>query len=149
APPALRDFGLLAGLRWLIKQMHDHGLEVSLHTSLEQLRLPEDQSILLFQTIRELLTNVVKHAQSAEATVSLDQDMSTLWFEVRDNGIGFDPRATIKNTEISKFGLFSIGQRMSTLGGTFEVESIPGQGTIVRLTLPVTETAVDLRKYSE
>jgi len=139
APPALRDFGLLAGLRWLIKQMREHGLEVSLHTSLEQLQLPEDQTILLFQTIRELLTNVMKHAQSAEATVSLDQDMDHLWFEVRDNGIGFDPVAAIKNTDTSKFGLFSIGERMSTLGGTFEVESILGQGTIARLTLPVTE----------
>ena len=149
-PPALRDFGLLAGLSWLVEQMRHNGLAVSLHTSMEELQLPENQTILLFQTIRELLTNVVKHAQSDEATVSLDQDMGTLWLEVRDNGVGFDSVVAIKNTEnCSKFGLFSIGERMSTLGGTFEVESMPGHGTIARLTLPVTETTVDLRKYSE
>ncbi|HSQ52045.1 MAG TPA: ATP-binding protein, partial [Nitrospiraceae bacterium] len=110
---------------------------------LEQLQLPEYQAILLFQSIRELLTNVMKHAQSDEVTVSLNQDMGTLWLEVRDNGIGFDSVAAIKNTEnFSKFGLFSIGERMQALGGTFEVESMPGHGTIARLTLPMNETNV-------
>ena len=73
APPALRDFGLLAGLRWLVEQMRHHGLAVSLHTSLEQVQLPENQAILLFQSIRELLTNVMKHAESDDVTVSLEQ----------------------------------------------------------------------------
>ena len=77
APPALRDFGLLAGLRWLIEQMRHHGLAVSLQTSLEALQLPENEAIPLFQSIRELLTNVVKHAQSEEAIVSLDLNMGT------------------------------------------------------------------------
>jgi signal transduction histidine kinase len=150
APPPLLDFGLLAGLRWLVEQMRDHGLAVSLQTSLKRLQLPEHQAILLFQTVRELLTNVVKHAQSDEATVSLDQHMGTLRMEVRDNGAGFDPVAVKKNTEnFSKFGLFSIGERMQALGGTFEVESMPGHGTIARLTLPVNETNLDLPQYSE
>ncbi len=70
-----------------------YGLAVSLHTSLKQLQLPEHETILLFQTIRELLINVMKHAQSNEATVSLDQHMGTLRIEVRDNGVGFDPVA--------------------------------------------------------
>jgi signal transduction histidine kinase len=143
APPALRDFGLLGGVEWLVEQMRHHGLAVSLQTSLEQLHLPESQAILLFQSIRELLTNVMKHAKSDEVTVSLNQDMGTLWLEVRDNGVGFDSVAAIKNTEnVSKFGLFSIGERMQALGGTFEVESMPGHGTIARLTLPVNETNV-------
>ena len=143
APTALRDFGLLGGLEWLVEQMGHHGLTVSLQTSLEQLQLPEYQAILLFQSIRELLTNVMKHAQSDEVTVSLKQDMGTLWLEVRDNGVGFDAVAAIKNTEnFSKFGLFSISERMQALGGTFVVESMPGHGTIARLTLPVNETNV-------
>jgi nitrate/nitrite-specific signal transduction histidine kinase len=147
-PPALRDFGLLAGLRWLIEQMRHHGLAVSLQTSLEALQLPENEAIPLFQSIRELLTNVVKHAQSEEAIVSLDLNMGTLRIEVRDNGVGFDPVA-VKKEDFSTFGLFSIGERMHALGGTFEVESMPGHGTIARLTLPVNETNVDLPQYSE
>ena len=144
APPALRDFGLVAALRWLIEQMRDHGLAVSLHTSLKEVQLPENQAMLLFQTVRELLTNVVKHAQSDEATVSLNQDVGILKIEVQDNGVGFDPTAGTKNTDnSSRFGLFSIGERMQSLGGTFEVESMPGHGTIARLTLPVTEASVD------
>jgi signal transduction histidine kinase len=150
APPPLRDFGLLGGLEWLVEQMRHQGLAVSLQTSLKRLQLPEHQAILLFQTVRELLTNVVKHAQSDEATVSLEQHMGTLRIEVRDNGVGFDLVAVKKNTEnFSKFGFFSIGERMQALGGTFEVESMPGHGTIARLTLPVNETNVDLPQYSE
>jgi nitrate/nitrite-specific signal transduction histidine kinase len=151
APPALGDFGLLAGLRWLIEQMRHHGLAVSLHTSLEHLQLPEHQAILLFQAIQELLTNVMKHAElGVEVTVSLQQNMGTLRIEVRDNGVGFDPVAVKKNTEnFSKFGLFSIGERMQALGGTFEVESMPGHGMRARLTLPVTETTVDRPQYSD
>jgi signal transduction histidine kinase len=140
APPALRDFGLLGGLRWLVGQMRHHGLTVSLQTSLEALQLPENEAIPLFQSIRELLTNVVKHAQSEEAIVSLDLNMGTLRIEVQDNGVGFDPVAEIKNTENApKFGLFSIGERMSALGGSFEVESMPGHGTTATLTFPVKE----------
>ena len=68
APPALRDFGLLGGLEWLVGQMRHIGLAVSLHTSLKQLQLPEHETILLFQTVRELLTNVMKHAQSDDVS---------------------------------------------------------------------------------
>ena len=77
--------------------MRHHGLAVSLHTSLEHLQLPEDQAIPLFQAIRELLTNVMKHAESeVDVTVSLEQNMGTLQIEVRDNGVGFDPVAVKK-----------------------------------------------------
>jgi signal transduction histidine kinase len=148
APLALRDFGLLGGLKWLVEQMRHDGLAVSLHTSLEQLQLPEHQAIPLFQSIRELLTNVMKHADSDDVTVSLEQPTDTLQIEVRDNGVGFDPVA-VKKGSFSKFGLFSIGERMQALGGTFEVESMPGHGTIARLTLPANERNVDLPQYSE
>jgi len=143
APPALHDFGLLGGLEWLVEQMRHHGLAVSLQTSLKQLELPEYQAIPLFQSIRELLTNVMKHAESDDVTVYLAQPRGTLRIEVRDNGVGFDPVAVKMNTEnVSKFGLFSIGERMHALGGTFEVQSMPGHGTIARFTLPVNETNV-------
>jgi signal transduction histidine kinase len=148
APLALRDFGLLGGLKWLVEQMRHDGLTVSLHTSLEQLQLPEHQAIPLFQSIRELLINALKHAESDDVTVSMEQHVGTLRIEVRDNGIGFDPIA-VKKENFSKFGLFSIGERMQALGGTFEVESMPGHGTIARLTLSVNETGVDRPQYSE
>lgn len=152
APPALQDFGLLGGLEWLVEQMRHHGLAVSLQTSVSQLQLPEYQAIPLFESIRELLTNVMKHAKSDDVTVtvSLEQPSGSLRIAVRDNGVGFDPVAVKKNPEnVSKFGLFSIGERMQALGGTFEIESLPGHGTIARLTLPVNETNVDLPQYSE
>src|SRR5262249_1166 len=98
--------------------------------------------------IRELLTNVMKHAESDDVTVSLEQHMGTLRIEVRDNGVGFDPVA-VKKADFSKFGLLSIGERMEALGGTFDVESMPGHGTRARLILPTNETDVNLPQYSE
>src|SRR5215831_2157304 len=148
APLALRDFGLLGGLRWLVEQMRHDGLAVSLHTSLAKLQLPEQQAIPLFQSIRELLTNVMKHAESDDVTISLEQHIGSLRIEVRDDGVGFDPVA-VKKADFSKFGLLSIGERMQALGGTFDVESMPGHGTRARLTLPMNETQVDLPHYSE
>lgn len=141
APPALRDFGLLAGLRWLGEQMRYQGLVVKQQTSFDHLKLPEHHAILLFQSIRELLINVAKHARCDEATVTLDLHVGTLRIEVRDKGVGFDLAASEQNpTEASsKFGLFSIGERMRALGGKLEVESKPGGGTTATLTLPVNE----------
>ena len=141
APPALRDLGLVGGLEWLVGQMRQHGLVVSLHTYLEHLQLPEHHAIPLFQSIRELLTNVMKHAESKHVTVSLDQKGGSLQIEVRDDGIGFDP-IEVKNDSFLKFGLFSIEERMQAIGGTFKLESTPGHGTIAKLALPVTETSM-------
>ena len=118
APPALRDFGLLGGLGWLVGDMWHHGLAVSLHTSLEHVQLPEHQAILLFQTIQELLTNIMKHAESDDVTVSLQQHLGTLRIEVQDNGVGFDPVA-VKKEKFSKFVLFSIGERMASIRRNF------------------------------
>ena len=88
APPALRDFGLLAGLRWLVEQMRHHGFAVSLHTSLEQVQLLEHQAILLFQTIQELLTNIMKHAElGVDVTVSLEQHVGTCGSKCRTTAL--------------------------------------------------------------
>ena len=119
SPTVLQEHGLPAGLRWLGEQMQEHGLLVKVevgHTS--SLSLPEDCAMLLFQSVRELLMNVLKHAGSQEAIVRLQQDKQNLRIEVQDNGIGFDHAGagTHHDTSLSsKFGLFSIRERMTAL----------------------------------
>jgi signal transduction histidine kinase len=95
------------------------------------------------------LTNVTKHAQTNEVTVSLNWHMGTLRIEVRDNGVGFDSIRANFSDDSSKLGLFSIAERMPALGGTFEVDSTPGHGTIVTLTLPVAQSSVDTAEFPE
>jgi CheY-like chemotaxis protein/anti-sigma regulatory factor (Ser/Thr protein kinase) len=105
--------------------------------------LPEDQALLLFQSVRELLLNCVKHANVRQATLILKQINGSLHITVSDQGNGFDPEAVklvVKTgrSSTSGFGLFSIRERMLSLGGRFDLNASPGKGTEATLVLPIT-----------
>ena len=140
SPPVLRTHGLPAALKWLGDQMQPRGLMVTVECELPQdLKVPEDTGILLFQSVRELLMNVVKHAKSEQATVRLVQRDGILRVAVSDAGTGFDATAahpTSTSPLSSHFGLFSISERMKGMKGQFELQSTPGAGTTATLILP-------------
>ncbi|WP_447601217.1 response regulator [Nitrospira sp. Nam80] len=136
-PPVLREFGLPAALIWLGDHMRPHGLSVTVTIEEDALPLPEDQAVLLFQSVRELLMNVSKHAGTDQATVSLCMaEGKVLRIVVEDRGQGFDVTAADRPT--AQFGLFSIRERMQVMGGTLETDSVPGRGTKAVLSLPLT-----------
>jgi PAS domain S-box-containing protein len=137
-PPVLRNHGLCAGLRWLTQYMERHDLRVTLIVpEQERTALPEDHAVLLFQSVRELLINSAKHAGTGEATVTVEWQESVLNIEVSDKGKGFETAAAQTSNELSsKFGLFSIQERMHALGGVFTVQS-SHCGTICVLQLPL------------
>ena len=141
SPPILREFGLPAAIRWLGERMQQHGLTVTVHIEDEDLLLPEDQAVLLFQSIRELLMNTIKHAKSDSATIQVERQFDTLRIKVRDEGIGFDLAAAPASAS-TKFGLFSIRERMRALGGHFDLQSALGEGTTATLVLPLDGTRV-------
>jgi PAS domain S-box-containing protein len=149
SPPVLRDHGLAAGLKWLTEYMtNKHAFAVTVVTPDDSaLHLPEDHIILLFQCVRELLINAAKHAGTSAATVRMDERAGRLQIEVRDEGIGFDLAAAAAATGSptggisSKFGLFSIQERMRALGGAFAIQSQPGKGTTATLVVPLTTKA--------
>jgi signal transduction histidine kinase len=98
----------------------------------------EDMRVLLFQIIRELLFNVVKHAEANRATVKLQLVEKQLMIEVADEGIGFDvSRAAAQVDDHSRFGLFSARERLRLFGGQLEIDSAPGQGTRINIAVPV------------
>jgi signal transduction histidine kinase len=137
-PPVLDELGLPSALNWLAKQMPLHGLMVEVRLSEERVSLPDDQAVLLFQSVRELLINVAKHAGTDRAVVSLtvDQDQQ-LRIEVHDQGRGFDPVVMEAKSENGHFGLFSVKERMQAMGGRLDVKSQAGEGTTVAMTLPL------------
>jgi len=142
-PMALHEFGLPAALKWLgdqMRQQHRLTVKVELDDRLS-VTLPEDQSVLVFQSVRELLINVAKHARVDKASIRVTQDESVLRIAVRDEGGGLDPGTFSAAGHSSKFGLFSIRERMHALGGLFELLSAPGKGTTATLTLPITNIA--------
>jgi len=140
SPPILKEFGLPMALKWLAEQMIQRDLQVSLELGAEHLALPEDQAMLLFQSVRELLMNIVKHASAKQARITVREEEGWLHITVADQGRGFSPPDSVPaagSTGIPGFGLFSIRERMLALGGRFELQSQPGRGTEATLTAPL------------
>lgn len=138
APPALQEFGLLEGFEWLAEQMKTHGLTVSLRNQLERIGLPDDHAVLVFQSVRELLFNVLKHAGTAQAEVSVESpEPGQLTITVSDQGSGFDPsRLSTADQGAKRFGLFSVRERMEAMGGRLLIKSQPERGTTAQLVFP-------------
>lgn len=137
-PPALHEFGLTQALAWLASQMKQHNLHVLVAPQQEALAIPEDQAMLLFQSVRELLFNVMKHANAKQATISMSVTPShELHLSVTDDGCGFDPEfLSARQPDTKRFGLFSIQERLAAMGGRFEIHSTVGQGTRALLVTP-------------
>jgi PAS domain S-box-containing protein len=135
-PPTLRQFGLSGGLRWLAEVMAAHGLDVEVQAPPTMPPLSEDHTRLLYQSVRELLFNVLKHSGTKHALITLTVDDHTGKMEiaVRDEGEGCHP-AKVMEMRKATFGLFSIRERMEAMGGWMEMESRPGWGTTVTLGL--------------
>ena len=137
SPPVLTQFGLGAGLEWLAEELHRAwGLNVKLDLC-DAKMLDATTTATLFRIVRELLLNTVKHSQISQAEVIMvrDEDSGQLEITIADEGIGFDLEQKLVPGLSSGYGLFRIGERMKLLGGRMQVDSQPGKGTIVALTL--------------
>jgi PAS domain S-box-containing protein len=139
SPPILYQLGLEAALEWLTEQTSEqYGIKVAFEDDDQEKELNDDIKVLLFQAVRELLTNIAKHAQAKNAKVSIQRDDAHIRVCVEDNGVGL----TSSNRDVSKaaneeFGLFSIEERLDHLGGHFEIESKPGSGTRAIMVAPL------------
>lgn len=131
----LRESGLPAALRRLGAQMAMHNLTVDVEGA-DAVALSEEHALLLYQSIRELLFNIIKHAGVDRATVSVVPDHDSLVVTVQDRGQGFDVSTKPKQADGAHFGLASIHERMVLMNGSFHVESRPGHGTTVTLRVP-------------
>jgi signal transduction histidine kinase len=143
SPPVLYQHGLAAGLKWLAQWIEEkHGLPIRTQLDPEASPLAEAASTLLFQAVRELLFNVVKHAQAEWAELTLRKlDDDQVQIIVTDLGLGFDPAQLESRDAADCFGLFSIRERLAAIGGRLEITSAPGRGTSVRLHAPRRWTA--------
>ncbi len=124
---------------------HTYGFTISLQVdeSLEQLEFASNRMIHLLRVVQEALTNVRKHAHVASARVHMTQHNHLLHIQIADEGSGFEvglpPHQNTSQTaqSLSSYGLHSMRGRMEEIGGTFHIESAPGHGTTVTLTLPL------------
>ena len=131
----LHELGFEAGVEWLGEKFQEqYGLQVVVNCEPLPTSLDEVQKTFLFRAIRELLTNVAKHAKASRVGISGQTTASQFSLKVADDGKGFE----VSNlTAMAGFGLFSIAERVSNQGGTMEVTSTPGQGTKVTIAMPL------------
>lgn len=140
SPPVLYYSGLAAALKWLAEDLADRQLlQVEVEDDGQREVLEEDLLSLTYRTVRELLMNVIKHAGTGRARLVMRHQEDRLHLEVNDDGTGLDV-ARLDDADDTGFGLFSIRERMEMVGGRCHVESAPGQGTRVRLVVPLRAT---------
>jgi len=137
APSALYTLGLEAAIEDLADQFSDgDGFLCEVHVSEEAKPLSDEVRSLLYRSVRELLVNVSKHAEASNVVIDIQREESNIQITVDDDGRGFNPTQA-KGAETGGFGLFSIRQRLTYVGGQLIVESGEGKGTRVTLIAPL------------
>jgi PAS domain S-box-containing protein len=138
SPPILRTLGLASALEWLAEEM-SRLYDLTVHLGNERCTRPliEGVQAVLYRSARELLINVAKHARVSEANLDFICDNNQLIMVVSDDGCGFDAVGFRQASPGQRsFGLSSIHERITNIGGEMDIDSHPGQGTTITLTLP-------------
>jgi PAS domain S-box-containing protein len=138
--PVLHELGFVPALQWLAQQLEKrHHIATDFEDDGQPKPLSDDVGVLFYQAARELLANIVRHSRADSAKVSVMRNRDQIQVVVADNGVGFDPAEISPgmDDQRSRFGLFSIRERLEPLGGRMEMASEPGQGTKVILTGPL------------
>ena len=138
SPPLLHSAGLARSLHWLARHMETkHDLRVEVNADDHANPADEDLGSLLFQSVRELLFNVVKHAQVRTVELEMSRfDTDFVRITVTDAGVGFDPGQLREDTQ-QGFGLNSIRGRLDLVGGKLEINSAAGSGCRITLMAPL------------
>lgn len=133
--PILYELGLEAALEWLAEETQKkHDILVKYWDDGSAKQLQDDVRVLLFQAVNELLVNVVKHSRARTVELSTRKTGERIVVNVEDDGIGFDlAEVAARRSASDGFGLFSIRERLSHIGGDLEIHSEPGGGTRVTL----------------
>jgi signal transduction histidine kinase len=138
--PILYEMGFEAAISdWLTDHIEkEHGLHAVFEDDGKPKPLNDDVRVLLFNAVRELLINIVKHAGAKNVKVSTRRENDHIRILVEDDGIGFSySESPLYVKEKGGFGLFSIRERLNHLGGTLTIKSEPGRGTRVTLVTPL------------
>jgi signal transduction histidine kinase len=130
-PPVLDQLGLEDALHDHLDSVRlDSGLDVSIRIDLPE-RLEPDLETVLYRVSQEALTNIVKHAHAKHVWVSLRENAGPVTLEIRDDGVGFRPEEAPTLVQDGHLGLIAMRERVETIGGSWELQSSPGEGTVV------------------
>jgi PAS domain S-box-containing protein len=133
-PSLLDDLGLIAAIEWHLKEFEKRaGIKVKFYADEPELSLPEETRTGLFRIFQESLTNVARHANAKKVSVSLKRKGGEIVLSIEDDGNGFDK---MKVADKKTLGILGMEERSSMMGGKYQINSIPGEGTIVEVSVP-------------
>lgn len=139
-PPALEELGLVAALKMLADSSGPPPATVTV-SGLER-RIDAAHELALFRVAQEAATNARRHAQAAHLTLALDFQPQAVGLTVTDDGVGFCPPAALDDlARDAHYGLIGMAERVKQAGGTLDITSRPGGGTVIRVVLPVPDAA--------
>lgn len=135
-PSALDDIGLVAALRNYIRLYgQKFGIQVMFAIEGDSARLPTSHEIAFYRIVQEALTNAAKYSRTEVIDVSFKLTPVLVELTIRDYGVGFVITSELRNG----VGLYSMEERVNILGGNFDIESTPGQGTLIQIKVPIGE----------
>ena len=132
-PSVLDDFGVVAALERLAETFGEQtGIRVDFHSALGEARLPSDVETALYRVVQESLTNIAKHANAHNVSVSVARRDNAVAATIEDDGAGFDPRSVREDG----IGLIGMRERLALIDGRLHVESRRGVGTTIVAEVP-------------
>ena len=138
-PMALDELGLVEAIEWQALQFENRtGIAVEFECSLEKVDLKSERSTAVFRILQEALTNILRHAQATQVTVTMKQEAGEFLLTIKDNGRGI--------TESEKSGVHSLGllgmrERAHLIGAQIDIIGIEGKGTLVAMRIPISESS--------
>lgn len=138
-PSQLDDLGLAAALRWhLDKTPVAEGLDIAFEENIGHDRLPTETELCGFRVVQEALSNILRHARASRVEIELRRDDGRLELAIGDDGIGFDLDLIWHQPPHRRsLGLLGMKERAAALGGHFQIDSLPGRGTRILVSLPL------------
>lgn len=146
-PPMLDDLGLKAALRWhMNRQAKPADLTVSFSADGDDTRAPHNVESTCFRVAQEALTNAIRHSRAEHVAIELTSTEAELVLNVRDDGIGFESvtSGTAQSDQMT-MGLIGMAERASLVGGGLEINSKPGEGTVVSARFPIQQEMQELK----
>ena len=132
-PTRLRLTGLVAALETLQRELYRSTPAIAFTHQCVPEDLPSDLTLSLFRVVQEALQNAVKHSRARTVTVDLRGESEALVLTISDDGVGFDVVAAAG----TGLGLISMNERIDAIGGTFDIQSRGGRGTLLAIRVPL------------
>jgi signal transduction histidine kinase len=145
-PSQLDDLGLVAALQWYFQEFERRsGIHIDFIAEAGRSRLPAEYETVLFRITQEALTNIVKHANASQVTVKFQVYPAQVSLSIEDNGQGFNPAEVLRQDGPHGWGLLGIQERSLLLGGHYAIDSAPGRGTRIRVSIPLIVETKDVK----